>query len=467
MALKKATEMFDTNTVDKRVIFISDGEISMKDEQETEEAVSQFEGAVNDAVRQKIKIDMFAVPNDTIENQICHGTDITSGELYTIGEEQTMNEIAAKYLFQTLQTEKIELGEAISGEGNMIIDLQNIYMQNVKILFVSEETISDFHVVGQCERLSVLRGSKFAVAKLENPLEKQIIFDYCLTNRGNIHTYLMKEYYLKTDMEKSYTAEDGSFVIKIDVLNHQERSVLDAYDLKDNISVFINGESKAYDVENGTAVISYQTDKTTKINVEVDVGRYGNIIHYTPSTEVLELTVPVVEETDYTVLYSVVLALSAIIILLFIAYKKKQKKKIDTEDDKITAEQPDAMILPKYDFSGQITIYLLKGEREEDISPCSIKLFGRSRKNITFEWIKDRCGIEYQLADADQIRFSGGKDHALCFKNNGYATIVKENQILKREKKYSLYYGEKILLIFNSGGTELELYYKNIKPSER
>lgn len=46
-------------------------------------------------------------------------------------------------------------------------------------------------------------------------------------------------------------------------------------------------------------------------------------------------------------------------------------------------------------------------------------------------------------------------------------TIVKENQILKRERKYSLYYGEKILLIFNNGGTEIELHYKNMKPSER
>ncbi|MFQ9531926.1 hypothetical protein [Roseburia intestinalis] len=110
---------------------------------------------------------------------------------------------------------------------------------------------------------------------------------------------------------------------------------------------------------------------------------------------------------------------------------------------------------------------MLKGEQEDDVAPCSIKLFGKSRKSISFDWIKDRCGIDYKLSDADKIRFTGGKDHALCFKNSGYATIVKENQILKRERKYSLYYGEKILLIFNNGGTEIELHYKNMKPSER
>ncbi len=147
--------------------------------------------------------------------------------------------------------------------------------------------------------------------------------------------------------------------------------------------------------------------------------------------------------------------------------KGKSKKKNDGETGSIIIEKSEPPVLPKYDFSGQLAVYLLKGEQEDDIPPCSIKLFGKLRKSISFDWIKDRCGIDYKLSDADKIRFTGGKDHALCFKNSGYATIVKENQILKRERKYSLYYGEKILLIFNNGGTEIELHYKNMKPSER
>ena len=120
-----------------------------------------------------------------------------------------------------------------------------------------------------------------------------------------------------------------------------------------------------------------------------------------------------------------------------------------------------------YDFSGKLTVYLMTGEREEDIPPCSIKLFGRPLEGITFNWIKNRCGIGYALADADKVRFMGGRDHSLCFINDGCATVVKESQILQRGQRYSLYYGEKILLIFNNGATEIELHYQNIKPSER
>ena len=59
------------------------------------------------------------------------------------------------------------------------------------------------------------------------------------------------------------------------------------------------------------------------------------------------------------------------------------------------------------------------------------------------------------------------KENMLCLRNSGCATIVKENEILGRGKKYFLHYGEKVLLIFNDGGTEIELHFKNIKPKER
>ena len=468
VALETAADMFDSAAADKRVVFISDGEISLRDQSETETAIRQFENMVDQIAEQGIKIDMFAIPNDKTENEVSYGTKVTSGEQYTVGENQTIEEITAKYLFQTLQIEKIELGEAVSGEGNMTVDLQDTYMQNAKILLVSGENIEDFHVTGQCESLNMLQGNKFAVAELENPLERQITMDYSLENRGNVHIYLIKEYFLKADMEKSYTSEEGIFTLKVNVVNHQDKPVLDSETLKNSISVLIDGQESSYEVENGTALVPYQTDETTNVNVEVDILSSGNVIHYIETTDMVELTVPVVEEEpDYTVLWIVIISLCAVALLLSVLYERKKQKKNDGEAGSIIIEPSEPPVVPKYDFSGQLAVYLLKGEREDDIPPCSIKLFGKSRKSISFDWVKDRCGIDYKLSDADKIRFTGGKDHTLCFKNTGYATIVKGNQILKRERRYSLCYGEKILLIFNNGGTEIELHYKNMKPSER
>lgn len=316
-ALENAVGMFDSAVAEKRVVFISDGEVSMKGEQETE-----------DATEQKIKIDMFAIPDESTQNQVSYGTKVTSGELYTVGENQTIEEITAKYLFQTLQIEKIELGEAVSDEGNVTVDLQDTYMQNAKILLVSEQVIQDFRVVGQCGKLNMIQGNKFAVAELENPLEQQVIMDYCLESRGNVHTYLIKEYYLKTNMKKSYTSEDGSFALKVDVLNHQDKPVFDSENLKNDISISVNGEETSYDVENGTAVISYHTDTTTKITMDVDINPSGNVVHYIKNADTVELTVPVVEEEpDYTVLWIVIVSLCVVILLLSIIYERKKQKK--------------------------------------------------------------------------------------------------------------------------------------------
>lgn len=143
---------------------------------------------------------------------------------------------------------------------------------------------------------------------------------------------------------------------------------------------------------------------------------------------------------------------------------KKEKKKEEAARKEI--EEGKESVFVRYDFSGQVVVYLLKGG-EEDLPPCSVKLFGKGNKIYSFEWMKEQCGIPFELEDADRISFSGGRNHSLCFNNAGNATIVKGNEILIRDKKYFLNYGEKILLIFSNGEVEIELHYKNIKPSER
>ena len=93
VALETAADMFDSAAADKRVVFISDGEISLRDQSETETAIRQFENMVDQIAEQGIKIDMFAIPNDKTENEVSYGTKVTSGEQYTVGENQTIEEI--------------------------------------------------------------------------------------------------------------------------------------------------------------------------------------------------------------------------------------------------------------------------------------------------------------------------------------------------------------------------------------
>ena len=113
-------------------------------------------------------------------------------------------------------------------------------------------------------------------------------------------------------------------------------------------------------------------------------------------------------------------------------------------------------------------VYILKTPDEQDIPPASINLFAReSSEPFSFDWVRARCGIGYKLRDADKLTFSGGENHALCVRNKGDVTAVRDREILLRDKKYILNYDDKLFLIFNDGEIEIELHYKNMKPSER
>ncbi len=102
------------------------------------------------------------------------------------------------------------------------------------------------------------------------------------------------------------------------------------------------------------------------------------------------------------------------------------------------------------------------------MQPMSVNLYKReSKEPFSFEWIKNKCRIDMGLRDADKIIFSGGKNHTLCIKNNGDATLLNGKDILLKNKKHVLSYDEKLLMIFQDGEIELEIQYKNIKSCER
>lgn len=142
-------------------------------------------------------------------------------------------------------------------------------------------------------------------------------------------------------------------------------------------------------------------------------------------------------------------------------------KKKENSGDK-AAGTPHLNEILKYDFSGELAVYVLKTPDEADIPPAGVNLFAREdREPFSFEWIRSRCRIDYRLRDADKLLFSGGENHTLCVRNKGDVTVVRGSEILLRDKKYALSYNDKLLLIFNDGGIEVEIHYKNRKPSER
>ena len=328
IALETACSMFGTDATSKRVVFLTDGEISMRNAEATAEALGNYESAVETAEKNNVRIDMFVLPDEDTSNEVKRGTEATSGELYTAGRSQTLEDISVKYLFDLLGIERIDLGEAQTEGEKITVDLQDTYMKNAKILLIAGKPIQDFHVMGQCEEVSVMQGNKVAVAELTNPMQDEVVIDYILEERVGVHAYLIKEYDLKAEIGQAYTSGSGDFDIEVSVLNHQGRQVLDAEHLKDAITISINGTDTEYRVENKTALLAYKTDATESISIEVQAEASGNMIYTSSMAGIVELTVPVVEEKpDYTVLWIVIGVLAVSLILLVVIYNAKKQKK--------------------------------------------------------------------------------------------------------------------------------------------
>ena len=168
------------------------------------------------------------------------------------------------------------------------------------------------------------------------------------------------------------------------------------------------------------------------------------MIHYIQTTDTVELTVPVAEEEpDYTVLWIVIVSLCAVVLLLSVSYNRKKQKKNDGEAGSIIIEPSEPPVLPKYDFSGQLSVYLLKGEQEDDIPPCNIKLFGKSRKVYPLTGLKTAAGLITNYRTRIKSGLPVGKTMRCVSKIPGTATIVKENQILKNGRENIPYIMEK------------------------
>lgn len=454
----------------KRIVILSDGEISMKGQPETEEARMLYENAVADAQNQNVKIDVLLFEAEGIEEQISYGPETTDGFVFRKTEGKSVEDFAQNYLFEQLGLERIMLGASDTSEHAANISLQDAFSEQARILLVAESRIEDIKVTCQCKDIQITRGGRFAVVHLDSPIEKDVALQYTLAEKGKVSAYLTKEYHLSVDMEASYEEELLQHIINVRITDAEGNNILADKGICEKIEIYINGSCCNYTVEQEKAVIHYQVEESQEISLKVDFSNLNSVVFCSDAEGNLLLELPPPEPEDdgmqyfwLCVVVSGVCVVFAILSFLLVRAKKKTKKSAEA----LRKPQSISEIL-KYDFSGKIVVYMLKNAGGEDMPPASVNLYKReSREPFSFQWIKDKCRIDAELKDAEKIMFYGGENHTLCIRNNGDATLFNGKDILLKNKKYTLNYNEKLLMIFQDGEIELEVHYKNIKPSER
>ena len=113
-------------------------------------------------------------------------------------------------------------------------------------------------------------------------------------------------------------------------------------------------------------------------------------------------------------------------------------------------------------------MYVVRTADGQDVPPQTYRLFGRSSTRLTLNQILTSCKIRFGKIGAEDIIFYPGPEHSVIIMDQSEGcTVLRSSEILRKGMGYPVYYGEKITITFADEATEMEIHYKNLKPSER
>ena len=333
-ALVTALEMFDLNSPSgKHVVLISDGEISMRTAKDTENAIIAYHDSVSMAADSGVIIDLLLYETKNIEDQISDGAAMTDGTCYYRTKDSTTEKYAESYLFDRLGLERIMLGLADSSDNLAVVSLQDTFAERARILLTSESQIKDIHVSCQSREIRVVQGENFAVITLDHPMEEIVNLQYTLTEKGRVNAYLVKEYNLAVSAEASYVPETDCQEILIRMVNSDGKDILEDQDIREAVSIYIDGEKASYEISQGKAVITWPAEISREVSLKVDFDGLNSLVYCESVESSLWLEVPppeVIEEDDspqYFWLCVVVAGVCVVFIVLLYLLSRSRKKK--------------------------------------------------------------------------------------------------------------------------------------------
>lgn len=458
-ALEMALTMFDPDAAgQKRVVIISDGEISMRTQAETQTASEYYDSAVRQTMAEGIAIDILLFETEDIEEQITEGADLTEGSVFRRTEYDTAETFSEKYLFEQLGLARIMLGSSDSSDSLSCISLQDTCADRAKILLASGSRIEDIHVACQSKEVQMIQGARCAVIVLDQPMEENVDLQYTLDEKGWMKAFLVKEYNLAVSAEAAFQPELNAQCIQVGIVDSSGKDILEDEDIRENTNILIDGEKVQYEVRQGKACITYLTDASRTINLLVDLSGLNSIVNCQGAETSLWLEVPLPEEPeeepDYFLAAMLVLGAFLLLagILVFVLYRKRPKP------IPLAEERPEPS---GYSYVGVLKIYITRTRSGYDIPPLSYNLFRTSAgRVISLQEIIRDCDVKEEFPGAESIYFKAATNRTLILTNHSDCTIMKNREILMKKQSYQLFLDSKVDISFEDEISELTFQYK-------
>lgn len=475
-ALQGAVDLLlASDSANKKLVLLSDGEIAMSNQGLTDESVEKYNAALETAVSHNIPLYMIALGpemNDTTTN-IYQSFQKHGGKVYSVQSADEIHDAVRKLLFDDFGIKKTSVGlsETVSSDNKIDVQIPVQFTDQAKILITANSTIENITANYNASNANIIRGKHFSVIEIDKPGRQDVNITLKIKEGSQIRADLMTEYtgILEGGMEYTDVTTDTQIERTANVwfgLRSPSNSDLlllnDTYYNNKTIKVIINGVSKELPLLDGKVLFTYPVTKSEQLEIDADFTTLDTNLMLDKSTLKFALEPPPpleIPEPDYRPLW-VGLSVLGILLVSFIIWLLIQKKK--------HRPLPPEPIVSRYEFSGRLNFYITQTPDDSDIPPQTYNLYRiYSKAEITLAKILEDCGIKVLFEGADKISFVPGTNKSLVITNHSDCSILKGRELLIKRHSYPIYFDEKLYITFEDEKSEMELHYKNVKPSDR
>ena len=258
----------EENTKEKTIIILSDGEILMRNEEETKESKIIFQEAVEQAKNMGAKIHVIGLGEEMedIENTIFSASESTDGERYYVPYAVEIQKVIDTILDKKLKIKRntaaiLEVGEITQ---EVKINLPSSYADKVRILLTSGAEIKNLKTDFTAESAKQFHGERYSLIEMKKPTNVQVNLSFQGKTGNQVKVDVITEYQLSPKIEVEYIdrePEDSSAshyerTAKLtatfyDAVNSNIQLLTEDIFYYIDIPMMVNGEQKIVSLLNG------------------------------------------------------------------------------------------------------------------------------------------------------------------------------------------------------------------------
>lgn len=469
--MQEAVKLLKNGQACKKIILISDGEIVMKTQEQTEESAESYQEAVSKATKAGAEIDILAIGNRIEDGEtIYYAAQDTGGSCYELKDGKELEDFVHEYMFQELKMPGRLAGKVSGTGGELKVKLPDCLMEEIKIILTGKQQNDNLTVNCEAGKIDILKGSHYTVIELQKPRSEEVTIRMASEEEMDVTAYFVAKYEFLPFVSSVYNSDLQQGEIQITIENTDSRNLLNGHLADGGLSILLNGVNSSYELDGGKITVRKEILQSDEVELEIlfedDFSIYSG-----DRTVTAKIEVPQIEEKrqqiDWFFWIVILIFLVTLIIIFLISHRKKGRSRpVKMIEESRVYHGENGNI--GNDFCGKILIYVIHSKEDIDYPPESINLFARcSRDVISLEWLLDECNLPLNLKGAEKIIIRPGEDKSLAVKNNSKAAALKGRELLAKGRFYHLYYHEKITFIFDQEDTEIEIHYKDLKPNER